>query len=107
MHIYNILVLHMSPSGDKSTVDQEFCGNWQLFWMYLRSTLQLAAVLAALKEALRQSWRPGMAVLRPRQAVLRPRKAVLRPRQALQARGAGPEGSPRATGMAQEAKKFF
>ena len=87
----------MSPSGDKSTVDQEFCGNWQLFWMYLRSTLQLAAVLAALKEALRQSWRPGMAVLRPRQAVLRPRKAVLRPRQALQARRAGPEGSPRAT----------
>ena len=87
----------MSPSGDKSTVDQEFCGNWQLFWTYLRSTLQLAAVLAALKEPLRQSWRPGMAVLRPRQAVLRPREAVLRPWQAQQARRAGPEGSPRAT----------
>ena len=88
----------MSPSGDKSTVDQEFCGNWQLFWTYSRSMLQLAAVLAALKEPLRQSWRPGMAVLRPWQAVLRPRKAVLRPRQALQARGAGPMGAQVGTG---------
>ena len=86
----------MSPSGDKSTVDQEFCGNCKLFWTSLRSTLQLAAVLAALKKPLRQSWRPGMAVLSPRQAVLRPREAVLTPRQALQARRAGPEGSPRA-----------
>ena len=50
-----LLVLYISPSGDKSTVGQEFCGNWQLFWTYLRSTLQLAAVLAALKEPLKQS----------------------------------------------------
>ena len=48
-----LLVLYMSPSGDKSTVGQEFCGNWQLLWTYLRSTLQLAAVLTALKEPFR------------------------------------------------------
>ena len=70
-----LLVLYISPSGDKSTVGQEFCGNWQLLWTYLRSTLQLAAVLTALKEPFRQSWRPGMAVLRPREAVLRPWQA--------------------------------
>ena len=97
IYIY-ILVLHMSPSGDKSTADQEFCGNWQLLWTYLRSTSQLAAVLAVLKEPSRQSWSPGMAVLRPRQAVLRPREAVQEPRQAQQARRAGQLGSPRGPG---------
>ena len=95
----------LSLYSDKSTVDQEFCGNWQLFWTYLRSTLELAAVSAALEEPLSQSWGPGIAVLRPSQAVLGPgkavqgpRKAVRTPREAQQARGAGPEGSPRATG---------
>ena len=47
----------MSPSSDKSTVDQEFCGNWQLFWTYLRSTLQLAAV-RPLGVQMASIWRP-------------------------------------------------
>ena len=29
---YNILVLHMSPLGDKQTVGKVFCRTWQLFW---------------------------------------------------------------------------
>ena len=46
IYIYTSVLL--SLYSDKSTVDQEFCGNWQLFWTYLRSTLELAAVLAVL-----------------------------------------------------------
>ena len=72
---------------------------------FLRSTLQLAAVLTVLKELLRQYWRPGMAVLRPSQAVLGPgkeaqgpRKAARTPREAQQARGAGPLGAQEGIG---------
>ena len=37
---------NLSLYSDISTADQKYCGTWQLFWTFLRSTLKLAAVVA-------------------------------------------------------------
>ena len=93
----------MSPSGDKRIVHQEFCENWQLFWTYFRSTLevQLGAHLAS-------NLRPFGVDFAPRGTQVGSggsQEAQVEPKRRPRDLKMSPKGAPETLSSAQEAPK--